>query len=472
MIGLLDFFIGLIQGIDWSGVPQGIINAISDFFNGFDYSGVFGKIGELIGTAVAASIDLLKALKDVLSKAWDKVVDYFSGYIEDSGGNIIEGLFNGIVDAIKGIGNWIKKNIFDPFIKGFKSAFGIHSPSKVLAEQGSYIISGLLKGLEDNISSVLDWLKNIPEWFKEKFSDAYKAAKDAFSNIGKWFGERWEDIKSVFTSGDGITGWFKSKFDGAYKKVTSAFSDIGTWFSDRWDDIKDVFTIGNGVSGWFKSKFDGAYGKVTSAFSDVSKFFENVWKNIKSPFSNIASWFEDKFSKAWEAVKKVFSTGGKVFTGIKEGILSGLKAVINGLIGGINKVVAIPFNGINAALKKLKSISIAGMKPFDWLETTTVPQIPKLANGAVIRGGDPFMAVLGDQPRGQTNIEAPLDTIKRANKAAVLEALSELGVTAGSSRNSGNEAFVFQVDGKTFFEITRREAQQYFGRTGRSPFPI
>lgn len=31
---------------------------------------------------------------------------------------------------------------------------------------------------------------------------------------------------------------------------------------------------------------------------------------------------------------------------------------------------------------------------------------------------------------------------------------------------------VFQVDGKTFFEITRHKAQEYFSRTGRSPYPI
>lgn len=135
-------------------------------------------------------------------------------------------------------------------------------------------------------------------------------------------------------------------------------------------------------------------------------------------------------------------------------------------------MIKIPFDGINTALKKIKDIKIVGKKPFGFLPEISVPQIPKLANGAVIRGGDPFMAVLGDQPKGQTNIEAPLDTIRRANKDAVLEVLSELGVTAGSSRKYGNEKFVFQVDGKTFFEITRGEAQEYFKRTGRSPFPI
>lgn len=44
--------------------------------------------------------------------------------------------------------------------------------------------------------------------------------------------------------------------------------------------------------------------------------------------------------------------------------------------------------------------------------------IPFLASGAVIPGGSPFMAMLGDQPKGQTNIEAPLETLVEAFKQA------------------------------------------------------
>lgn len=75
------------------------------------------------------------------------------------------------------------------------------------------------------------------------------------------------------------------------------------------------------------------------------------------------------------------------------------------------------------------------------------------------------MAVLGDQRRGQTNIEAPLATIRQAVR-------EELKLQGNSGRNSGSETYVFQVDGKTFFEVTRKEAQQYFKRTGMSPYPI
>jgi hypothetical protein len=44
--------------------------------------------------------------------------------------------------------------------------------------------------------------------------------------------------------------------------------------------------------------------------------------------------------------------------------------------------------------------------------------IPGLATGAVIPGGKPFLALLGDQPKGKTNIEAPLDTLVEAFKQA------------------------------------------------------
>lgn len=84
------------------------------------------------------------------------------------------GFFKGILDAIDGIGTWIKKNICDPFMKGFRNAFGIHSPSKVMAEMGKYLIEGMLNGITDRISDI-----------KQKFSEI----KDAIS-------KKWEEVKT------------------------------------------------------------------------------------------------------------------------------------------------------------------------------------------------------------------------------------------------------------------------------------
>lgn len=41
-----------------------------------------------------------------------------------------------VLDALLGIGSWIVDNVFKPILDGFKNAFGIHSPSTVMQEQG------------------------------------------------------------------------------------------------------------------------------------------------------------------------------------------------------------------------------------------------------------------------------------------------------------------------------------------------
>ena len=64
------------------------------------------------------------------------------------------------------------------------------------------------------------------------------------------------------------------------------------------------------------------------------------------------------------------------------------------------------------------------MKPFGWLSTIKVPQIPELATGTVIPPRHRFAAILGDQRHG-TNIEAPLDTIRQADEEAMEKVMNK-----------------------------------------------
>lgn len=157
------------------------------------------------------------------------------------------------------------------------------------------------------------------------------------------------------------------------------------------DGIKNL--IGN-VGGVFKSVWEGIKG----VWSGAGNFFSGIWNGIKNAFSNVSGWFKDVFSKAWTAVKNVFSTGGKIFDGIKDGIVTAFKAVVNAIIKGINKVIALPFNAINGILGKIKGISIVGIKPFDWIKLFNVPQIPLLRKGGVLKKGQTgFLEGDGDE---------------------------------------------------------------------------
>lgn len=135
------------------------------------------------------------------------------------------------------------------------------------------------------------------------------------------------------------------------------------------------------------SFFAGVWEAVTSGA-------QAAWEGICSIFQGIAEWFGNIFRNAWAAVKAVFETGGKIFSGIVEGIIATFKTVVNAIITGINTVVAIPFNAINGFLSILKGIDIFGLKPFDWIGTIPVPQIPLLAQGGYASGATG--AVIGE----------------------------------------------------------------------------
>lgn len=191
----------------------------------------------------------------------------------------------------------------------------------------------------------------------------------------------WDLVVMVFEK---APEWFGQLFDGAVEIIISVFSVIGQFFADCWTAIKQTFAP---VGSWFKGIFSGAWNGIKSAWSSVTGFFSNIWSGIRSAFGAVGSWFKDTFSRAWQAVKDVFSTGGKIFDGIKSGIANVFKTTVNGIIGGINKVISVPFNALNNILSRIKNIEVLSIKPFTWIHTFNVPQIPKLETGAVLEKG-------------------------------------------------------------------------------------
>jgi len=139
---------------------------------------------------------------------------------------------------------------------------------------------------------------------------------------------------------------------------------------------------------------DAIVGTVGVDAVKVTEAFGRVWEGIKNVFGGVADWFGNVFGSAWEGVRNVFGKGGEIFKGITDGILETFIKVVNGIIGGINSVITIPFNGINRALENIKGIDIAGIKPFDWISTINVPQIPLLAQGGIV--DSPTLSIIGE----------------------------------------------------------------------------
>ena len=130
----------------------------------------------------------------------------------------------------------------------------------------------------------------------------------------------------------------------------------------------------------------------------------------------------------------------------------------HGVVSGINTVIRA-LNGLSFTMPDWLPGGLGGKTfGFSIAELPGV-SIPRLAEGAVIRGGDPFMAVLGDQRHGQTNIETPLPTMVQAFK----QAMAESGGMGG-----GEYTFIAQIDGRTIFEETVKQNNIDINKMGRS----
>lgn len=257
--------------------------------------------------------------------------------------------------------------------------------------------------LWENIKNVF---AAVGEWFEDLFSKAWDGIKSVFSAVGEFFAGIWDSICEVFSS---VKEWFVEKFTAAWDGIKNAWKSVKEFFAGIWDGICEVFSS---VKEWFGEKFSAAWNGIKSAFSAVGEFFAEVWKAVKKPFITVADWFKNIFSKAWEGVKNVFSKGGKIFAGIKEGISDVFFSVVNGLIDGINWVIAKPFQAINTAIGWIRGIDIFDWQPFSGLSEIDVPQIPKLAKGGLAYA--PQLAMVGDNKNARTDPEviAPLSKLE------------------------------------------------------------
>ena len=288
-------------------------------------------VGALIMGLVAALPSLLQAVWETITTFFAPLGEWFNTNVIQPVGQFFADLWQGIKDGVSSawewicgvfetVGDWIYNNVIAPVAKFF---------------------ADLWNGIVEAWHTVIDpWIEIVKRLAAIIDETVIQPVKEFFIGL-------WNDIK------DGATS--------AWNKISEVFSVVAGWFNNTVvQPIKNFFT------GMWNGLKNGA---------------QTAWAGIKSVFSVVSDWFKDTFSKAWQKVKDVFSTGGKVFDGIKDGIVTAFKTVVNAIIGGINKVIKVPFDAINAILSKIKGIEILGVSPFDWVKTFSVPEIPKLSTG-------------------------------------------------------------------------------------------
>lgn len=333
---LVDF----ICGIDWmklswdlSGLAISLANAIINLPNDFAR-----------GVAKQFLMNTFNMSEEEVEVKLPKfVLPAMSGLgLAALGSDIIKGVLEGIQSGEwKDPGKFIREKIFTPFINWFKNLFGIHSPSTVMAEQGGYIMDGLLNGVTNKLQPVLDFFgdmkdkivdkfSDVKDWFGDKFGKAREAISEKFSDVGTWFGNKKTEIQDNTKD---VDTWMNTKYTSARKYVNTAFTDVGTWFGKRKSDVQ---TNMDSISAWFKTKYQGARSNVNSAFLAIGSWFGLRRKEIEANMSSIATWFGDVFRRAYNGITAIFDNIGSYFEKVGGWISTPIKNALNGVRKAVN----------------------------------------------------------------------------------------------------------------------------------------
>ncbi|WP_298731598.1 hypothetical protein [uncultured Subdoligranulum sp.] len=205
--------------------------------------------------------------------------------------------------------------------------------------------------------------------------------------------------------------------------VVAMFAAMGTAALDLWNNV--LAPVINWLVATFGPIFTDVFNSVAGVVENVIGFISDMIDAAILTFKGFLDFLSAVFRGDWDAAWDAISS---TVTVVWERITGTIKNAINGIIGFINGMIQAIVNALNRVGSMLNTLSFTVP---DWVPgiggstlgfnfgTITAPQIPYLAQGAVIPPNREFMAVLGDQSHG-TNVEAPLATIQQA-VAAVMQ---------------------------------------------------
>lgn len=451
IVGIPAFFVGIYDaiknGIDWlSGllIPAGATAAGAGI--GAIIGMLGGPIGAGIGALIGLAVGLVTDLVVLIVQNWEAISAWFSNAFAVIGQWFVD-LWAGVVAVWGTVATWFDANIIQPVANFFVALW-----------------EGIATTASDCWTAICEFFAPAFEWFSALFGGIFQTISDIFYNIGVIATGCWEVITICWGA---VSGWFNETI---IQPVGQFFSDLWAGIKNlaiaAWDGIVAVFsTIGNWIDAKIIQPVSGFFSKMWSGFKNGAI---QAWEGIKSVFSTVGKFFSDVFSDAWRGIVKVFSIGGEIFVKIKDAIVTAFKFVVNGIIGGLNSVIAIPFNGINGVLKWLKSVNIAGVTPFSNIKTINVPQIPKLAEGGVVDPGQIFIAnEAGPELVGNVGNKTAV-----VNNDQIVEAVSMgvyKAVMQANGQSGGAQVVEAKVNDKVLFEVVVDRNRRETMRTGASP---
>lgn len=258
IIGSFDQLSEWIQSVNWAEFGSTLWSSLKDAVDGVDFGGIASSLMTLLGSAIAGASQLVyNFVSDAIHDIWG----YFMSFAQDengdgkvAGGEILEGILKGIINGVKNIGTWIKENVFDPFINGFKSVFGIHSPAETMEEPGQMVGEGILAGILKPFKEIKAWVKEhivdpLAKAIKEKIAEATDLVNiglDIIDNMLSGIQDGWVLMKAWFSdnfvrgiaqfgidAANGLLQPIENMINSVIDDINGLTDDLPQWVKDK-----------------------------------------------------------------------------------------------------------------------------------------------------------------------------------------------------------------------------------------------
>lgn len=316
--GILQSASNAIAGTDWGKIGRDVAKAVKSI----DWGGILADLVEFIATAAGAAC---KGYGEFLAELFDGLGDKMHDYFGDIGNLTIEGFFEGVTEMVKDIAGWIKEHVIDPWVKGWRNALGIHSPSTVMKELGGYTVQGFLDGISETWETVTSWV-----------SDHLSGLADSFAS--------WKD-----NVGQTVSDWASGTKQSVQTWISDTAASVGNWVSDRKQDFESwASTTGQTVSGWASTARQTIAGWGNDSKGSVVDFSSNARATLEAYSTmtqqTLSSWkaiavgvFTTFGDNARDAVRGAVDAIGGTLQGMVSNAMNWGRDFIQNFIGGIKE---------------------------------------------------------------------------------------------------------------------------------------
>lgn len=372
--------VGLIAQFDLSGGGLSGVLTVLKLLLGAVSSGFTSLLGAIL--PIAAPIIALIGVIVVLKDNWDKVVQVFQKFIQNTG--LVE-KFNEIKEKIQPL---IEK------FKGLKDLFTVVGTVVIgLLIPTIASLAGLFNGAVSAISplltalgGIIDILAGIGSFIVAVFTGDLDKAGESVKKIGQGildvFGGLWGAIKG-FLQGfvDGVIGFFKGLWDTlvGHSIVPDTINSIIDWFKQLLGKpLEFVSNLKDDVVNFFGNLKDGAIEKATGLINGAKEKFSNLKSSVVEKVSSLKDSAIDKFNSLKDGAVDKFNSmrdkAASIFSNMKDKITNPISSAKDKVNEYINDIKGF-FNNFSAKIKMPHfNIKNASLNPADWIKNG-VPKI-------------------------------------------------------------------------------------------------